>query len=1129
MLIISTVLGQLIKDYFEHSLTSGRDCRMIVPGLTSKISFELQEFLTGEGITTYLVIGEGLTPDKKKLWLRPVGLTSKRIGSFISITFPGQLSHIQDSIRGSGGAIRSIAYSEEWPWIDDGNEHFRFRGPVLEKLVLMYTKEYNYQEWLKEFIFYCLLKNTQSCSGRANILLENILGKFNPILYPDIDDIRLKILFHSGIPRPVNDISSIKKIIHNTSNLCNRINEHCKKEDGARQQAVDTVPKVVPVDEVDITTRSLNVFLDGLGRSETIDLGPLSFFNCWGNNPQYWHNLDALRLEKLFEIEQRQPAELTCNVECDRSIISSQGDTIATFHREEFLLSGNYKIPVEEINEFSWTLQLNYRQKNIQTINVDSTEGSYCFLLETAKQFTRYKSGLTLRVNLIADTDLRAEARIKVHLCGPERPNFTVVEKGFYVIDANLRDEDEPPDKKIISNEPTHLFLFSESCKQPSLIDLDENEHTIIDTGIEGIWRTGIRLDPLEDVTGQIIRISQFDELISLICFEAKDTERGEFTIEDELRSSIVNDRGQKIKELISLFSGESNDPFRRLGKINESTRRLILLANDQTNERGWRPEIIDFFGNEYDETGFIGDYVGFRGNIDAPAFKNLKLPGDAIELIRNYSSLRYSIIERIRNNINIAGYPLDHPLYASHPIYVYSIRKELSELLIHYSNAYRNLINYIKTNYNDLEWSQLFVLIYLDCIVQWDDSALKNSFFLIGPWHPLILAKRYMVQNSLYYRAKGLNEENGKLFRHLTIMLKEIKGFSWFIGLHRNDRLLEPLFVSPTSDPGWHFAMKQDLPVIAIQSQQTSLLGILECIKERLGLQSHILRGNTEDLAASGLANFMKAFPARRTLGLRIRKGYSTGEIVKSIDNFLHDEDKASEKGLQLPGGVHLFNEEPFGYIDGINWSKPPIHIYLCESDEDCFKDNTPDIYLLAPTRNISFRPATENYGQARGLGFLSVFSEPMCWITEGQAQLPNSISLEYDVEDNYENDLGGNFVNTAASICKVLQNHAVMVRTVDLPQSLDCPWAIIPGGEIDPAVFVKYVRDGANRSIQDRALWDYRIDISGSKNSYYILSTIPKGFAVAVNGFFNKENVANKFLEDLGNLRYFHRWRGS
>ena len=89
------------------------------------------------------------------------------------------MSKIQDSIKGSGGTIRSETYSEEWPWIDNKSDSFKFNGVVLDKLLSNWTEDEKEQEWLREFVLKCLLKSTGMLpiEDRKSILLEDILGE----------------------------------------------------------------------------------------------------------------------------------------------------------------------------------------------------------------------------------------------------------------------------------------------------------------------------------------------------------------------------------------------------------------------------------------------------------------------------------------------------------------------------------------------------------------------------------------------------------------------------------------------------------------------------------------------------------------------------------------------------------------------------------------------------------------------------------------------------------------------------------------------------------------------------------------------------------------------------------------
>lgn len=103
--LVAHVLADLVADYFRSARSTDRDTRVVVPGLTAAISEELHSALLASGIPSYLVVPrDGASPDRARHWIYAEGLTSKREGSFVGVSHPGQLSRIQESVLGSGGA-----------------------------------------------------------------------------------------------------------------------------------------------------------------------------------------------------------------------------------------------------------------------------------------------------------------------------------------------------------------------------------------------------------------------------------------------------------------------------------------------------------------------------------------------------------------------------------------------------------------------------------------------------------------------------------------------------------------------------------------------------------------------------------------------------------------------------------------------------------------------------------------------------------------------------------------------------------------------------------------------------------------------------------------------------------------
>lgn len=614
-----------------------------------------------------------------------------------------------------------------------------------------------------------------------------------------------------------------------------------------------------------------------------------------------------------------------------------------------------------------------------------------------------------------------------------------------------------------------------------------------------------------------------------VLCLEAEDIEKGEFTIEDEIRvqlSGAIKRRASdaRIKEIVGLFSGERREIYPLLGKLTTASRRRISLASLVTNYNGWKPLLTNLLTPNYGNSGSLGDFINCLGYVEAYGFEGLTLPEEAQKLIKVYSDARWAVYESIEASLDTRPNQAQHPVYASHPVFVEKNAGEIEELLVAYLKSYLAILEYLDSAYNELEWAQLFVLTCLDCVVHWDDGPLKNALLLVGPWHPMVLAKRFLVQASLYARAKRyISDEDGKRFRQLVTLLERVHGFRWLTGVSAEDRLLEPIYVSATSDPGWHVALKTNIETLVGQSGMGSLTAVLECLSTNYGLDTNIIPVDADYLASSCLSSYMRAFPSRRSVGIRVSGGYNNSKIVKAIDKFLHFEGDPSDNGKQLPGGIRLYFEEFPDNVEDVIWFNPPISLYNYKDNPNRLDIEGLDILMIAPAQTLSFSPFPNN-GQClpRGNDQEVVFFEPLNMLTEGQSMVPKSITYEYQVKPKGINNsgLGPLFVVTASKACSQLKEPIAVVRSVNLPQRLDCPWAIIPGGGIDPAILVKYVRDGMARAIQERALWDYIVDIAGQNNSYYILSSIPRSFQVSVNGIFGSDNLASVFIGELGKI---------
>lgn len=1122
--VTSCVLGDLIGQYVRSATDGGRDCRLLVPGLTRNIARQVHQHLLAQEVDSYLVIGNDEDPSETDYLIRAASLTSKRIGSFVAIASPGQLVHIQDSIRGSGGTIRSLAFREEWPWIDNGCEPFRFRGPVLDALLQRWCTEVGEQDWLRQFILDALLEYTWSSSKRAQILLEDIIGTFHADLYPNIVGIREKLLYHAGIPRPSGALPEVPQLIRETAGLCQRIVARCQKDEDVREQARDMAIEVVDESERDDTRLSLDRFLDGIGASSTLELGILAFYGCWGadrSDTSHWRRLDAQRLAELFGISKREKAEVDYSIGRQRGIVSGDSRKLATFAGEMVELDVTYTIPDAQFVSGHWLVRVLNRQRVVLEQVLAEHEGAVHLEFDSASSADNCSRKIPLRIALIAGNDVAADARLDLHVCGQDRPGFALVDPPFEVVDPSPADEEETPDKKLTVDEPVHLFLFSHAERDVALCDENDEEIDLVETETAGVWRSAQRLDVSSQPSGLAIRECKFGTSTAVLCLEARDLEKGEFTVEDELRVAIADGRDKRLRDLTDLFHGTSNEPYPALGQIDEAARRRMVLAKLVTAGMGWRPLLTDLLTVDHRSSRSLGDFVNCLGPVEAEAFQSLTFPEDILSLLNTYSEARDALQQELNSSFGVSAMSIEHPMYASHPIFVHERASHMASLLENYLDAYRDVLSHVQDNHASLEWSQLFVLAHLDCVVHWDNSRLRNAFFLVGPWHPLVIAKRFMVQAALFSRAhRLLHETEGKAFRHLSFLLGSVQGFRWVLGMSADDRVTEPAYVTATSDPGWHFAMKMSAPDLAAQEEIGSLSRIAGALRQNLGLTMSVGMGGNSNLAVTCLSNYLRAFPSRRSVGIRIRRGYAGGHIARTVDAHIHADEGATEFGQQLPGGIRLYFEEELDRNGDARWTDPPLYIYNFEDDAECLREAHPDIYMLPPADDVSFRTGTAGHELPRGRARDVVFSKRLSWLTEGHTQVPKSITYEYDTPREEADDVGGAFTSVTGQIGTILGNPVATVCDVSLPQRLSAPWVVIPGYSIDPAILVKYVRDGTDRAIEERALWDYKVDVTGRDSSHFVLSTIPRGFQIAVNGFFDRDDIAGDFIVELGKI---------
>lgn len=1116
---VAQILTKLVSSYFETAKSGGRECRLAVPGLTPNISKVLHGALLERGIPSYLIIPRSYSaPDPDRKWIYAEGLTSKRDGSFIAVTFPGQLSRLQDSIIGSGGACHQ-AFSDEWPWIDDGLTTFRFKDEFLNEIINGWTNSEVDRQWISEFINYGLVPATSGMRGREERLLQEILGTFNAKGISSSLDLRKRFLFHCGIPLPINSLSStnVQGIIAELKDTCSLISRACL-ETSKRQEVIGRVDEKFEDEELRAQLKDyLNVFFDGIGAGDgAVENGILNLFEGWGNPKNYtnWECLTSEVIRDLFDLKIIvKTGRIEINFSCPENTLGNPEEKfLAMFHGDNIPIEVKYSgLPAGSESNFS--VRINVGRATIIEEHCNAQYNPINFELSTG-DIKNYKNKIFLTARLLQGDKLVRQARVELHLCGELRPAFLILEPSFTVIDPAIENDIEEVPKFEI-DETAYLYLFdAERNGNPHLTIADE----VVDFGqYRGgdVLRSSTEVDPSSSPTG-IVRV--LIEKQSEYCFQAdiegKTQRTGEFSLENEMLSRLSEGSVRHLKNLLAVFT-TGDEVYPGLGGLTlEVMGRVRISRLFEKFEQGHLPLFANLLATSRVIERSDG-YIRHLEGVDIRGISGGMVRGEVAELIANYASIRVELLELIWQGIPDSR---DKPKYAELPIYIKDKEEKISEILGRYLAAYSSNIDFLSQSQGQLNWTESTLLTFVDCLVNWSNTESKGKFYLFGPWHPLVIAKRFMTQKALFLSGiKFLAQRDNRFsFNKLTALLNQNESISWGPCLNSQNKKIESGYVSSTSDAGW---------LLCINHKHVDLLSeVVQGIKGNLALETRLFSLSREGMAESYIRRFADTFPSRRSIGVRVSKGYSPDRIIESTQKLLYTENGVTDFGTQLPGGIHFFFSDELRNVDEQIWRSPPMALYEYKDDEECASKHQLDISLLPRSTSIAFDDHDETLTSAmpRGRDNLAFLTWPSRRAMIGADGIPNSSINQWPVSGQLNNNLGEIFTETLARIARALPSALVSSWQLNLPQELKSQWNVLQGPYLDPATFVAYVRNGYERYGQPRALWDYKVSIADSSTSYFIISPIAHAVQASLNGspVFGGQDLAGEIVQELGSI---------
>lgn len=1168
MSMLASILGELAASHVLEVLSENRDCRLIFPGLTRSLALELHEQLrqqlavTGRRLPVYLALDHPgpLDPDETKGWLQYEAVTSVRQGSFIVVCMPKVLPRLHDSIRGSGGPIRAVVFSDEWPWRDDGAEPFRFDGPVLEAILERWSLGGEDARWCREILLRGLIPATAPLrdSVRVPLLLEEIIGAFGPDLYPELVDLLDKFFFHCGIPRlvsrenqePSNHISTVTR-------TARALDEQRQKNPEFRDHLVrDVLPSTFAAldhSELSVLQNALELALDGVF-SLGVDSGVLAFRGGLGlestsESTTNWRSLDIDRLQKILGVGAKDRVSCAASLQAGSGVVSQDGRHVVLFEGSYLQLDIEAEISPERFVPGDFAIRCKRRQRVVDQSECAEPRVRTRFVV-APNELPSTGSRISLAVQLVRFQQVVRETRVFVHVCGGARPALAVFEPGFEVVDLlePPLDEASPDSVELSCDEPVRVQLLDSSSGGECRVLAEEELLTVATQPGQGGTLYSVR----EVVDAENFPGARVDLRLEAsgrerdVTLSAEDIEPGEFTLEDELRVATASSSSLRLRRVLPFFRGEGDLVLPRLGDVDSSSRGRMMLAQQIEGDSRWRPILVDFLSGGVQDGEFVTTgMLTTQGVAQAPSFlRDVDLSNEVKAVIAGYDSRRQRLIDAAGKFVRGYSTPSERPLYVVSPTYVSGERETSLEALCAYLDSYGEVLDLLAEP--GMAPAEIFTLVHLDSVVleccEAANALLNLRVSLLGPWHPLVVAKRFMVQLWLYAAAE--NEDRlAKQHRRLASLFERIDGFRVVAGFDGDGLGLDLTFAFPTSDPGWHVAVAsgalQALPGTSIKT----LRGLGERLESSLGLRSALYLAGTELWSQSFLKSFQRSHPSRQQLGLRVKRGLHARPVVDSCCRLL-DEPSGGHGALPglLPGGIHLFLEDRLEERKPLSWQRPMVFIYEQLSDDECYSNFQPDILLL-PQREES-RPAwlprqkDRAIPVPRGRGLGSAFFSPLVDLASDRNGLPVARLIEIGAREwaapprsageAEGSKLGERFCGLLRRVEllgeRIRSQRPALVQELGLPETLHCDWTVLPGAHVDAGALGTYIAGGGSASSENRALWDFRLDIGESVSSYFIVCRIPRSVlaALASNPLCPGPTGASAVLKELAEVGF-------
>ena len=1123
---VARVIAKIALEYVEASDEAGSETRLLLPGLTDAIAREVHSALSKRKKRSFLVVPSDADtpPDEERGLILADGLTSVREGEMLMVALPGQISRIQDSIIGTGGTVRSQAFSDEWPWVLDGeNPSFSFSKAFLPELMKVWDVPDGCQSWLSSFISHTIVPSSAGELRKGEFVLDELLGKFRTTSGMGESSggsgSILEFLRHCGLPKPPDSDALVGPSAEKYSGMLltlTRAVADALEKGISRVSVKERAAEMAdgnPKQEELLKAATDDVF-DSLGERGHIATSLFLFKSCFENRPNRWEQLDMDVLSKLFRGTGIDDGLGIGRIEIGlgegepgRIVSGRRASNVYSVHGCKL----HIRVQLDRKPDVPTDLKvlLRGRELGASMFSGDSLEGSLSIDTGAISAYSRQIPAKVVVRRRDAIAGDIATHILRLDLVGEMRPLFGLLLDSQETIDVVDSGEDDSLFPRIDVDEPQSVEILCFDSSRDLNVNVDDTQVALEQIGeTPGHFALSRPIDPAAALAAaSLLKIEQGRHVVAAYV-GMEEVKRGQFTIEEELRELLFSGQNRmRLEQVLSIFHGSDALAYPHLGDIEGSTRTRVTVAREvlENPDLGGFPILVDISQKQPDLSGVSrGNFIVRREDDEiAQNFDPNSLIPTTEELVETYRTARKKLLGEIRRRHRGEG---PHPLYAASPTYFKDRSVELA--LCAYLDAYELCLKCLKKEEKLRNKNDKFILSWLDCVVCVDRDE-NVPIILVGPWHPLVLSQRYMVQACLCDAATRFSKgQLGSKYHRLAPLLADVVGCRWMpFAAPQNPMSMGAFNVSATSDPGWLMAISTMFVDDEVRKE------LLEKLEEALGLTvANVSTVETRDIEGY-LRDFLKAYPSRRSISMRVATNYLPDTFMRAARNLTQSHER--DFGQRLPGGLHfVFAEEP-KELDGFEWQEPPLLAYHVKDDEKInLKRNPVDIHLLQGGKLAKFEATESVKAPPRGDGLHAVFYEPLQELNLAARTFNTSLHESGVDGEEDKSELGGRYRKILDTLDWV-QTGKYLTTMRPGRSSFRCPWVVTPAQYVDPAAMTALVAMEDKGRADNFVLWDYKLEISGSHGGYFTLSQVNKELEKILSG--NELLVEGESAQDI------------